>query len=64
MGNEVVRVLENIPVVNLGVALGHAINGDEEAAQRAALRGTFNAITMGITAPSNIAGDVIAENKK
>lgn len=32
MGNETVRVMENIPVVNLGVSLGHVIAGDDEAA--------------------------------
>jgi hypothetical protein len=64
MGNEAVRVMENIPIINYGVALGHAIDGNNEAAERAALRGTFNALTLGIAVPMNMAADVIAENQK
>lgn len=66
MGNEnqTVRTMENIPGVNLAVSLGHAINGDEEAAQRAALRGTYNLLSGGVFMAANIAGDITAETKK
>ena len=62
MGNEAVRVAENIPGLNLYVSAIHAIRGDIPAAQRAAIRGLSNLVPgAGIV---NISGDIASEGRK